>query len=76
MVKAYVLIEMAAGHARRLVDSLKGRDGVLDVARVTGPYDVIAVLQAEDVNHISDLVSREVHSHTGVMRTITCVTIG
>ena len=76
MVKAYVLIEMAAGHARNLVNSLRGSEGVLDVVRVTGPYDVIAVLEAEDVDRISDSVSQNIHSHTGVVRTITCVTIG
>ena len=74
MVRAYVLIEIAAGRSRELVDSLKGLDGVKDVARVTGPYDVIAVLEAEEVQSISDMVAEHVHSKEGVLKTTTSVT--
>ena len=76
MVRAYVLIEMMAGYARQLVDSLNSHEGVADVARVTGPYDVIAVVEAKDVNEVSEIVSSAVHSQAGVVRTTTCVTLG
>ena len=76
MVRAYILIEMAAGHSRDLVNSLKGLDEVRDVVRVTGPYDVIAVLEAEDIDAISNSVAENVHSKSGVIRTTTCVAIG
>ena len=76
MVRAYILIEMAAGHARNLVDSREGQPGGGGVARVTGPYDVIAVLEAEDVEKISDTLSEMVHPREGVLRPTTCVSIG
>ena len=76
MVRAYVLIEMAAGHSRLLVDSLNGQDGVRDVARVTGPYDVIAVLEGQDVGVISEIVAEAIHSREGVVRTTTSVSMG
>ena len=76
MVRAYVLIEMVAGHSRDLVNSLQGSEGVVDVARVTGPYDVIAVLTAGDMDEISDIVAREIHSQEGVVRTTTSVSMG
>lgn len=76
MIRAYVLIEMVAGHSRTLVDSLKEQEGVRDVARVTGPYDVIVVLQAEDVDKIADAVEEKIHPLTGVVRTTTCVSLG
>ena len=75
MVKAYVLIEMVAGHSRNLVSSLKERQVVKDLDRVTGPYDVIAILEAPDINKISKIVSTEIHSLDGVVRTTTCVSI-
>ena len=75
MVKAFVLIEMVAGHSRDLVNALKERKVVSDVNRVTGPYDVIAVFEAADHNEISDIVATEVHTLTGVVRTITCVSL-
>ena len=75
MTRAYVLVEMMAGHARNLVNNLSGRRQVTDVARVTGPYDVIVVIEAEDVNEISETVNRGIHSQAGVVRTTTCVTL-
>jgi DNA-binding Lrp family transcriptional regulator len=76
MVRAYVLIEMAAGHSRELVNTLRGREWVRNVARVTGPYDVIAEIEAGDIDDMSELVADEIHPLVGVVRTITCVCIG
>ena len=73
MVTAYILIEMVAGHSRDLVSSLSQTAPVREVSRVTGPFDVIAVIQGKDLNAISDVVSTEVHTLPGVVRTTTCV---
>ena len=75
MVKAYILIQMVAGHSRDLVSSLERSEAVKTVERVTGPYDVIAVLEAADINQISDIVAKEIHSLQGVVRTTTSVSI-
>jgi DNA-binding Lrp family transcriptional regulator len=73
LVRAYILIEMVAGHSRKLAASLRGSDSVTDVDRVTGPYDVIAVLEGADINAVSDVVTNDIHSLEGVVRTTTCV---
>ena len=75
MVRAYVLIEMVAGHSRNLVNSLNGREDILNVARVTGPYDVIAVLEGQDIDAISNTVTEIIHTLGGVVRTTTCVAL-
>ncbi len=75
MVTAYVLVEMVAGHSRSLVDTLKSRGPVQVVDRVTGPYDVIVTLQAPDISGISNLVAKEIHARTGVVRTTTCISL-
>ncbi len=75
MVKAFVLIGMEAGHSRNLVTSLNGQPGVETVDRVTGPYDVIAVLEASNINAISEIVATGIHSLSGVVRTTTCVSM-
>ena len=66
---------MVAGHSRDLVESLRGSQAVKAVDRVTGPYDVILVMEASDINNISDIVAAEIHSLTGVVRTTTCVSL-
>ncbi len=73
MVRAYILIEMVAGHSRALVASLQGGASVVAVDRVTGPFDVVAILEGKDINAISDIVTSEIHSLEGVVRTTTCV---
>ena len=75
VVRAYVLIEMTAGHSRNLVNALQGREGIREVARVTGPYDVIAVMEGRDVDEISNAVTDGIHSQDGVVRTTTCVSL-
>ena len=75
MVKAYILIEMVAGHSRNLVETLEKRRPVTDVDRVTGPYDVMAIVEATDINKISDIVAEEIHSLPGVVRTTTCISL-
>jgi DNA-binding Lrp family transcriptional regulator len=76
MVKAYVLIEMAAGHSGNLVRSLKDQPSVSSISRVTGPYDVIAIIEDEDLNKVHDFVMTIIHKKDGVLRTTTSVAVG
>jgi DNA-binding Lrp family transcriptional regulator len=75
VVRAYILIEMVAGQSRGLVNSLKAKTSVQDVARVTGPYDVIVVLEGKDIDQISNFVTDTIHTLKGVARTTTCVSL-
>ena len=74
--KAFVLIETAVGKTRDVVSALQGLPGVWSVDAVTGPYDVIAVVEGTDLTAIGDLVAAEVHGVSGVIRTVTCLAIG
>ena len=76
MVTAFILIKMVAGHSRDVVSTLAERRVVRDVDRVTGPYDVIAVVEAADLTDVSDIVATEIHTLLGVERTITCISFG
>ena len=76
-VKAFVLIEVAAGKSRAVVagitDLQQKRKEIRSVNSVTGPYDVIAVVEGPDVNAIGDLVNKNIQSVHGVVRTVTCL---
>ena len=74
--KAYILIETAVGKTRDVAAALKGLEGVQSVDLVTGPYDVIAVIQASNINSIGELLTGSVHNIPGVARTVTCVAVG
>ena len=47
-------------------------EGVLVAEGVTGPYDVIASVEAPTMNDLGRLVVREVQQVEGITRTITC----
>lgn len=72
MAKAYVLIEAAVGKTVDVVTALKSVAGVHSADPVTGPYDVIAVIEGADINAVGNLVTKKVHTINGVLRTVTC----
>ena len=73
MLTAYILIETVVGTGSKVADSLRGVREVLEVDRVTGPYDVIARVETEDIVALSVLLHDKVQRMTGVTKTLTCV---
>ena len=74
--KAFILIETAVGKTREVASTLKSVEGMQSVDVVTGPYDVIAVIDAPDINTMGTLVTEKIHTLSGVVRTVTCVAVG
>ena len=74
-VKAFVLIEATMGKTKEVVTTLENVEGVKSVEAVTGPYDVIAVIEMPDVNAVGDLVTKNIHSVSGIARTVTCLSV-
>ena len=74
--KAYILIETAVGKTRDVAEALRKLPGVDTVDNVTGPYDIIAVVTAPDLNSVGDLVTSRVHVINGIARTVTCLSVG
>ncbi len=74
--KAYVLIEAEAGQIGAVVVALREFPAIRAADIVTGPYDIIAVIETTEQRAIGRLVMDTIHGITGIKRTITCVTIG
>jgi DNA-binding Lrp family transcriptional regulator len=75
MVRAYVLITATAGKALEVVDRLRSAPGVLHADAITGEYDVIAEVEADDIAGIGRLVVERVQAGNGVLKTITCLAV-
>ena len=73
--KAFVLIETAVGRTKEVVATLSKLDGVKSVDTVTGPYDIIAIIEEESLNEIGELVTGKIHPIAGISRTVTCLAI-
>ena len=73
--KAYVLIETVIGKSRDVSDTLASIAGIKNVDAVTGQYDIIATVEAPDLNEVSKIVVDQIHIISGIMRTVTCLTV-
>ncbi|MDD4923507.1 MAG: Lrp/AsnC ligand binding domain-containing protein [Dehalococcoidales bacterium] len=73
--RAYVLVETAVGKTKTVVTSLKKMEGVKSVDTVTGPYDVIAIVEADTLNDVGDIITGRIHTVEGISRTVTCLVV-
>ena len=70
--RAYVLIEGAAGKIHKIMQELKKIPEVKAADAVTGQYDIIVQIEAEDLNALGRVSYAKIQMIDGVMRTITC----
>jgi DNA-binding Lrp family transcriptional regulator len=75
MLSAYVLIETEVGKVAQVAHALSNLDGVQVAEDITGPYDVIARIQAPSLNQLGRLVISRIQLVDGVTRTLTCTVI-
>jgi DNA-binding Lrp family transcriptional regulator len=75
MAKAFVLIETMVGRTREVVTGLEKADGIATVDAVTGPYDIIATVEADTLNEIGNVVTQIIHPVGGISRTVTCLVV-
>lgn len=69
---AYVLIETAVGETASVKEQLGQLTAVQSVDTVTGPFDIIAVVVADDLDSLGDVVTDNVHRIRGISHTLTC----
>ncbi|HEX3649892.1 MAG TPA: Lrp/AsnC ligand binding domain-containing protein [Pseudonocardiaceae bacterium] len=72
MVHAYILIQTEVGKAAAVASKIADIPGVTTAEDVTGPYDVIVVAEAENVDLLGQLVVAKVQNVEGITRTLTC----
>jgi DNA-binding Lrp family transcriptional regulator len=73
--RAYVLIEAEAGQVGAVITSLRELAGVSAVDPVTGPYDIIVLVETPDPRDIGRLVMHDIHELRGIKRTVTCLAV-
>jgi DNA-binding Lrp family transcriptional regulator len=74
-ISAYVFIECTAGAAREVAEEVRRIAGVKRSNATTGPYDVIVLVEASDVNLLGDFIVTKIQNISGVLRTQTNVIV-
>ncbi len=72
MVRAYVLIQTQVGQTTRVAEEVSEVEGVGSAVSVTGPYDVIALVEAETIDDLGRMVVSRIQGVKGITRTLTC----
>lgn len=71
MVSAFVLIQTEMDKAGAVAAHIASMEGVVMADVVTGPYDVIAKAQADDMDQLGKLVMSRMQMIEGITRTLT-----
>ncbi|MFW6195394.1 MAG: Lrp/AsnC ligand binding domain-containing protein [Chloroflexota bacterium] len=74
--RAYILIETVVGKTPEVSESLRNIPQMKHVDVVTGPYDIIAIAEADDLPSLGLLVSEGMHNITGIVKTVSCLAVG
>lgn len=75
MVRAYVLIKVESGKNREVLEKLRALPNVERADSVTGPTDLIALVNADDPRALADLIFRSVQTMDGVKETDTRIVV-
>jgi DNA-binding Lrp family transcriptional regulator len=71
-VRAYILIQTEVGKAGDVAHQIRELSGVTEADDVTGPYDVVAKAEADDMDELGKMVLSKVQMIVGITRTLTC----
>jgi molybdopterin molybdotransferase len=78
-VRGYILVETEVGRTqavgRAMRDLKSSLASVAAVDTVTGPFDVIVQLEAEDLDQLGKCITEELQHVDGVQRTTTCLAV-
>ncbi|MDQ1287511.1 MAG: hypothetical protein QG622_1076 [Actinomycetota bacterium] len=75
MVQAYVLIQTDVGRSSEVAIAIRQVAGVTLAEHVTGPYDVIALVEAVTIDELGQMVISRIQEIQGIVRTLTCTVV-
>ncbi len=74
-MKAYILIKVRAGEVKEVVRQLRKIDKVVEANMTFGPYDAVAVVDAQDISSIGNLIAGAIQPIPGIEQTLTCLAV-
>ncbi len=74
-LKAYILINTQIGKTADVVKQLKGMDEIKHLDVIMGPYDIIAQVETESHDSLSQIVMQRLQSIDAIKHTMTCTVV-
>lgn len=72
-MKAYVLVNIHPGSIDEVVRNMRRLPEVVEANATFGPYDAVAVIQADTIGQLGRLVNVRIQSIPGIVETLTCL---
>ena len=72
LVQAYILIQTEVGTSSHVATEVSQIAGVTLAEDVSGPYDVIARIEAPSMDALGQIVIARIQDVKGITRTLTC----
>lgn len=74
-MKAYILINIRVGGVSEVVRHLRRVPNVVEANMTFGPYDAVAIVESDDVNHLGRILADEIQPIPGITETLTCLAV-
>jgi DNA-binding Lrp family transcriptional regulator len=74
MTVVFMLIEVESGKIHDVLEKLKNIDGVQERYSITGPYDLIAKVEAKDMETVKDVLQK-IQEIPGVVKTLSSIVL-
>jgi DNA-binding Lrp family transcriptional regulator len=72
-IQAYILMELELGHTDEVVKQLSAIEEATRIAVATGVYDIVMLLEVNDLEELYDITVHRIHSIPGIKDTSTAV---
>ncbi len=73
--RAYILIDTEKGQSSSIVIALDKKPEVLAADVIWGPHDVIAIVEADDIDKLMHIVQTDISLIDGIARLDTCLIV-
>ncbi len=75
MARVYLLIKVESGMENSVYQAMKDLPNIKMVDIVTGPFDLVAVFEAENLNVIETVILEKVRKIGGIKETTTLIAL-
>ncbi|MDZ7728439.1 MAG: Lrp/AsnC family transcriptional regulator [Dehalococcoidia bacterium] len=73
-IKAFVLVVVDPASTTDVFEALNNVEGISEVYQVMGPYDIVAVIEVDNLSDVPAVISKHIRRVQGIESTTTCVT--
>tara|TARA_Y100001949_G_scaffold10998_1_gene8149 strand:+ start:1374 stop:1646 length:273 start_codon:yes stop_codon:yes gene_type:complete len=75
-IQAYVLLNVDSKYQKDIVNKAKSIPTVQNVKTIYGIYDIMIILESDDMNAVKNAIDNDIHKLDGVTNLTSLVTVG